>query len=332
MIISKTPFRISFFGGGSDYPPYYLKYGGKVLSTTINKYCYISVRTLPPFFDYNYRVVYSHNERVNKIDEIGHPSVRETLRYLNIKNGLEIHHDGDLPARAGLGTSSSFTVGLLKALYAYQGKMISKRELTKHSIHIEQKLLKENVGSQDQTAAAYGGLNKIEFNRDDINVHPITIDKNVLMKLQNNLLLYFTGTTRIASQIAKEQIQTINKKLDDLLTLKKMVEKGINILNEDIGSLDSFGSLLNDTWEIKRSLTTKITTTELDKIYNCAINAGALGGKVLGAGGGGFMLFYVNDNFRPQVKRALSHLLEVPFNFETNGSQIIYYNPDNVQV
>lgn len=330
MIISRTPFRISFFGGGTDYPVWYRENSGAVLSTTIDKYCYISCRRLPPFFEYKHRIVYSKYEHVNEIDEIIHPAVREAFRFMDIKEGLEIHHDGDLPARSGLGSSSSFTVGLLHALYALKGEMITKKRLALEAIHIEQKMIKENVGSQDQVIVAFGGLNKIEFNGEhNIEVRPITIKERRIQEFGEHLMLFFTGFTRIASEVAKDKILGIPKKKVELRTLQTMVDEAINILNED-RDLVEFGKLLHESWKVKKSLSNKVTNTHIDEIYESAMRAGAIGGKILGAGGGGFILFFVKPEVKQKVRKALSSLLYVPFHFDRTGSQIIYYSESGV--
>lgn len=326
MIISRTPFRISFFGGGTDYPVWYKKQKGAVLATSINKYCYITCRYLPPFFDHKYRVAYSKVEFAKNISEIIHPSVRETLAFMNIKKGVEIHHDGDLPARAGLGTSSSFTVGLLNALYALKGKMVTKRQLAQNSIYIEQEKIKENVGSQDQITASFGGFNKIEFDGDqEFQVQPVTLNKEKYQLLQDHMMLFFTGFSRTASKVAGEQIKKTPEKKKELKRMAEMVDEAIDILNENDSDLTDFGKLLHENWMIKRKLTNKITTPAIDKIYDIAIKAGSLGGKLLGAGGGGFILFFVEPENQPRVKEKLKNLLYVPFRFENLGSQIIYY-------
>lgn len=325
MIITRTPFRISFFGGGTDYPAWYRENGGAVLSTTIDKYCYITCRRLPPFFEHKHRIVYSKFELVNSIDEIIHPAVRETFRFLNITEGLGIHHDGDLPARSGLGSSSSFTVGLLHALYALKGKMVTKKHLAMDAIHIEQEMIKENVGSQDQVIAAFGGINKIEFIGDqNFEVRPVTIEQSRLQEFQNHLMLFFTGFTRIASEVASDTISKISNRKDELKTLHSMVEEAISILNEnrDIGD---FGRLLHESWRLKKRLSDKISNSRINDIYKTAMKAGAIGGKILGAGGGGFILFFVRPEDREMVRQELSSLLYVPFCFDTLGSQIIYY-------
>jgi D-glycero-alpha-D-manno-heptose-7-phosphate kinase len=248
---------------------------------------------------------------------------------MDIKNGVEIHHDGDLPARTGLGSSSSFTVGLVHALYALYGKMVTKRQLALDAIHVEQNILRENVGAQDQTSAAFGGFNKIEFGGSHhIQVNPITLNPVKCHNLQDHLMLYFTGFSRIASEIAGEQIKKTPDKQNELFKMREMVDEAIGILNGSDSDISDFGKLLHESWKIKRSLTDKISTPQIDKIYNDAFKAGALGGKLLGAGGGGFVLFFVEPEFQPAVRKKLNNLLYVPFKFDTTGSQIIYYSPE----
>lgn len=325
MIISQTPFRISFFGGGTDYPVWYEENGGAVLGTTIDKYCYISCRYLPPFFKHKHRIVYSRMEQVLDTDEIQHPSVRETIKFMGITEGMEIHHDGDLPARTGLGSSASFTVGLLHTLYALKGVMPSKKQLALDAIHIEQDLIKENVGSQDQVLAAFGGFNRVAFSgKNDIEIKRITIKPQRLELLQNHLMLFFTGFSRIASEIAAEQIQQTPNKKRELTEMYCMVDEGIGILNGD-NDLSDFGKLLHESWQLKRSLTDKISTPEVDDIYTAARDAGVTGGKLLGAGGGGFILLFARPEIQPRIKAKLSRLLYVPFQFENMGSRIIFY-------
>lgn len=330
MIICRSPFRISFFGGGTDFSVWYKENGGAVLSTTIDKYCYISCRRLPPFFEYKHRIVYSKYEHVNKIDEILHPAVRETFRFMNINEGLEIHHDGDLPARAGLGSSSSFTVGLLHALYALKGKMITKKRLALEAIYIEQEMIKEHVGSQDQVAVAFGGFNKIVFSgQHNIEVNPITLSKTRSPLFQDHLMLFFTGFSRFASEIEEAKIKQISNKKNELSSLHNMVEEAINILNGEEDIID-FGKLLHESWKLKKSLSDKVSTSYIDDIYETGIKNGAIGGKLLGAGGGGFMLFFVKPEDRDKLRQALGHLLHVPFRFDTTGSQIIYYSESGI--
>lgn len=329
MIISRTPFRISFFGGGTDYPAFYDKHGGAVLSTSINKYCYIICRYLPPFFDYNYRIRYSRQEEVQTIEEIEHPSVRECLNFTNLDHGVEIQHNADLPAMSGLGSSSAFTVGLLNALYALQGKMISKRQLALDAIHVEQDRIKENVGSQDQTITAFGGFNKIEFGgTQKIAVNPVTVDLEKQDFLQSHLMLYFTGYPRHASSIAAEQIRITPEKTLELKAMLEMVEEAVSILNSSTERYVELGKLLHESWMVKRNLTKSITNSCIDDIYQIAMESGAVGGKLLGAGGGGFMLFFVKPELQRNVREKLRELLYVPFRFHNLGSQIIYYAPE----
>jgi D-glycero-alpha-D-manno-heptose-7-phosphate kinase len=328
MIISRTPFRISFFGGGTDYPGWFKDHAGAVLATTIDKYCYITARYLPPFFDHRSRIIYSKMEHVKGIDEIDHPAVRETLRFLDIHKGIEIHHDGDLPARTGLGSSSSFTVGLLHALHALKGVMPSKDQLAREAIHIEQDMIRENVGSQDQVLAAYGGFNHIEFGAGgQLQVRKVTLDGKVLADLQDHMMIFYTGLSRTASEIAAHQVANIPCRTRELTAIHEMTGTALKYLNN--GDLNGFGRLLNEGWQLKRSLSEKITTPEVDDIYARAIGAGALGGKLLGAGGGGFVLLYAEPDRKAPVRKALEGLLEIPFKFENLGTQIIFYQPNS---
>ncbi len=325
MIISRTPFRISFFGGGTDYPVWFKENGGAVLATAIDKYCYISCRYLPPFFEHKTRVVYSHIENVKFNSDIEHPSVRETLKYMGIPDGVEIHHDGDLPARTGIGSSSSFTVGLLHSLFAMKRIMPTKMELAREAIHIERNILQESVGSQDQVCAAFGGFNKITFkSSDDIEVQPVILDRERLEEFQSHLVLCFTGFSRFASEVAGEQIRNTHRKGSELFTMQEMVEEALKILTSR-RPLEEFGKLLHESWMLKRSLTDRITTSQIDEIYETARSSGAIGGKILGAGGGGFMLLFVKPQDQPKLRERLRNLLMVPFRFEPSGSQIIFY-------
>ena len=327
MIITRTPFRISFFGGGTDYPVYYEKYGGTVLSTTINKYCYITCRYLPPFFKHKYLIRYSKRELPQTIDEIKHPSVRECLRFLGVEKGIDLVHTGDIPAMSGIGSSSSFTVGMLNTLYALQGKMVTKRKLAFDAIHVEQNMIGEHVGSQDQVAAAFGGLNKIEFGGSEgVFVQPVTIEGQKLQYLQDCMLFYFTGFSRFSSDIAEDQIKKTPQKLKELNAMKEMVEEAIKIIAGRKEDLNDFGKLMHETWRIKKSLSSKISNSQIDNIYEAAIRAGALGGKICGAGGGGFILFFVPPENIEKVKQALKNLLIVPFRFENLGSHVIFYS------
>lgn len=326
MIISRTPYRISFFGGGTDYHTWYQTHGAAVLSTTMNHYCYLQCRLLPPFFDHKSRVVWSKVEEVVNHTDIQHPAVRAVLEYLQINQGVEISHQGDLPARSGLGSSSAFTVGLLNTLYALRGMISSKRELACEAIHIERDILKENVGVQDQIATAYGGLNKIIVSANgNFEVTPLVLPSGRLNELHSHLLLFFTGISRTASDIAADKISAIPKKSDELHQIREMVDTAANILTSNT-DIREFGELLHHTWTLKRQISSKISTNFIDDIYQRARNAGAIGGKLLGAGGGGFMLFFVNPEDKPAVCDALSDLLLVPFEFENSGSQIVFYD------
>lgn len=327
MIITRTPLRISFFGGGTDYPVWYRENGGAVLSTTINKYCHIHCRYLPPFFDYKFLLRYFNREETTSVDDIRHPSVRECLKYLKIEKGIEMIHTGDIPAQSGMGSSSAFTVGFLNALYALLGKIVTKRTLARGAIHIEQNLIGESVGSQDQVAAAFGGFNKIEFGGErEFFVSPLPLGIEKLSFLQSNLMLFFTGLSRNASDIAAEQIRKTSDKKMELSAMRDLVAEAIGILDGPIDYFDNFGKLLHETWKIKRSLTCSISTARIDAIYDAALGAGALGGKLLGAGGGGFILLYVQPEFQQKVRHALKDILFVPFAFDTLGTQIVVYS------
>jgi len=327
MIISRTPFRVSFFGGGTDYPVWYREHGGAVLATTIDKYCYITCRYLPPFFEHKTRVAYSKIEIVKTNEEIEHPAVRGVLEHLNIDQGVEIHHDGDLPARTGLGSSSAFTVGLLHALKALKQTMSNKMELAKEAIKVEQEILRENVGCQDQVMAAFGGLSRVDFFQNhDINVTPVMLSRERLHDLQDHLLLYFTGFSRIASQIAQEQIGLTKERKNELRAIYDMVDEGVSILTQG-RDLTDFGLLLHEAWKLKRSLTSRISSPIIDEVYETARRAGAIGGKLLGAGGGGFMLLFAKPEHHIRIRESLRRFLRVPFSFETMGSQIIFYQP-----
>lgn len=312
MIISRTPYRISFFGGGTDYPTWYTEHGGAVLSATINKYCYITARKLPPFFEYKNRIRYFKNEETQTLEAIEHPSVREVARYLNIEEGLEIVHAGDLPAQSGLGSSSTFTVGLLNALHGLQNYMPNKRELALKAIHIEQNVIGEAVGSQDQAAAAFGGLNLITFSKSRIiDVDPILLSEARLLDLQDHLLLCFTGFARTASVIAQQQIDQIHAKASELNSMQILCDEALKaLINEEV-PISKFGSLLHEQWQIKRKLSTVITNKQIDEIYERGIGAGAIGGKLLGAGSGGFMLFLAPKDKHEAIKKSLREKLFV---------------------
>ena len=328
MLISRTPFRISFLGGGTDFEPYFEKYGGSVLSTTIDKYCYITARYLPPFFDHRSRIIYSKMEHVQGVDDIDHPAVRETLRFLDIQKGVEIHHDGDLPARTGLGSSSSFTVGLLNVLHALKGVMPEKEQLAREAIHIEQDMIGENVGCQDQMLAAHGGFSHIEFGgAGHLRLRKVTISDEHVMQLQSHMMIFFTGLSRTASEIAAHQVANIPRRTKELAAIYAMVGESLKCLNA--ADFKGFGKLLDESWKIKRSLSDKISTPDIDDMYARAMKAGALGGKLLGAGGGGFVLIYAEPDKKQAVRKALEGFLEIPFKFETLGSQIIFYQPNS---
>jgi len=331
MIITKTPFRISFFGGGTDYPAWYRENGGAVLATTIDKYCYISCRFLPPFFEHKHRIVYSRIENVRFIEEIQHPAVRAVFQREGVEQGLEVHHDGDLPARSGLGSSSSFTVGMVHALRALNGRYTSKDELARVAIDIEQNQIGENVGCQDQICAAYGGFNRIDFLRSgDFTVSPVILPQARLESLRSHLMLFFTGLTRIASDIAKDQIDNISKRRTELLRMHAMVDDAIQILADRSTSIDEFGHLLDEAWRYKRSLSARVSTPQIDEYYQRAIDAGALGGKLLGAGGGGFLLIFARPSQHNAVREALSSLVHVPFGFDNSGSSVALYQPNGL--
>lgn len=331
MIVTSTPLRISFFGGGTDYPVWFREHGGAVLSTTINKSCYITVRWLPPFFEYHSRVSYSRVENVNANKAIEHPSVRACLQYLGIEEGVEIHHVADLPARTGLGTSSAFTVGLLNALYALKNQMRDKRSLCADAIYVEQELIKEAVGSQDQASAAHGGFNRINFLKDGgVEAQRILMAPSRLKELESHFALFFTGFSRTASEVATEQLRVTPHKQKELETMMQFVNAAEAVVSSPTGSLDEFGKLMHESWQIKRSLTSKISNPALDEIYEAGLRAGALGGKLLGAGGGGFMLFYVPPEKRQAVRQQLKHLLCVPFSFSSRGSHVVVYEPEEM--
>lgn len=329
MIITSTPLRISFFGGGTDYPVWYREYGGSVLSTTIDKCCYITCRRLPPFFEFHSRVSYSKVENVAHNDAIEHPSVRACLQHMGMEEGVEIHHVADLPARTGLGTSSAFTVGLLLALYALRNEMRDKHTLASEAIHVEQNLLGEAVGAQDQVSAAYGGFNRISFNPDgSIEVKRILALQKRLAELERHLALFFTGFSRTASEIAQEQLRVTPHKKQELETMLQLVDEAEAIVADPGRSMVEFGQLLHEGWKIKRSLTNKISNASIDEIYEAGLSAGAVGGKLLGAGGGGFMLFYVEPEKREALKARLKNLLCVPFSFSSRGSHVVVYEPE----
>ena len=324
MLISKTPYRISFFGGGTDYPFWYRKYGGEVISTTIDKYIYLTCRNLPEFFDHKYRIVYSKIELAQNIDQIQHVVVRKLLKYLKFNQGLELHYDGDLPAQSGMGSSSSFIVGCINTLFNIQNLKLSKKKLAQVSVNFEQKILKEIVGSQDQIAASYGGFNSIKFLNDgSYIVRDLKIEKKIEKKLNDRLILLFTGNQRRANDIAKTYVNHLTtKKKNQMLEIQSFVDKAKKYLKK--GNLDDFGDLLNESWQKKKELSNNISSSLIDDIYLKAIRYGSLGGKILGAGGGGFFLFYVRDDKIENFKRAFKKYTLISFKFENEGSKIIF--------
>lgn len=329
MIISRTPFRVSFFGGGTDYAGWYREHGGAVLSTTIDRYCYISVRELPPFFDHRFRLVYSFVENVKEISDIAHPAARGVLQWLKVTKGLEIHHDGDLPARSGVGSSSAFTVGLLNAMRALEGQHTTKEALASDAIHVEHVVLREPVGVQDQISAAFGGFNHITLRQDGVyQVNPMILPAERLDLLQRHLMLFFTGISRTAAEVAQTQIDNLKHRVPELRTLHQMVDQAITLLTTPGADICDFGRLLRESWTIKRRLSDRVSNATIDEVYDTALRAGALGGKLLGAGGGGFLLLFVKPEDRPRVAEALNGLIQVPFRFETSGSRIVVYQPD----
>ena len=329
MIISKTPLRVSLFGGGTDYPAWYRENGGAVLASTIDKYCYITCRYLPPFFPHKHRIVYSNVETVNDVSEIQHPAIRAIIQYFGETKGLEIHYDADLPAKTGMGSSSSFTVGFLNALKALRGELVDKNTLAKLAIYLEHNVMKENVGVQDQILAAHGNFNKIEFNTDDsFNITPVILSPERLSELQNYFMLYFTGVTRIASDVAANQIRNIDKVANHYKKIRELVDEGLTIMEKPKASLAELGKLLHESWLLKRELSDNITNPQIDAIYKSGLDAGAIGGKILGAGGGGFILFFADPKTQPKIREKFKHLIEVPFNFESDGSKIVLDKPN----
>lgn len=328
MIITKTPFRMSFFGGGTDIESFFREHGGAVLSTTFDKYCYVNVRHLPRFFDWKNELSYSKTERVSSVDDIQHPAIRNAMKMLDMHE-IRLMYEADLPARSGLGTSSSFAVGMLNAFYALKGLYANKKKLADESIYLERVLCQEHGGWQDQIAASYGGFNRINFNKDgSYEVRPIIINPERKKFLNDNLLMFFTGFTRFSSDIQKEN----NASSDDKISLKKrmfaLVDEAERILVDKTSDLDDFGRLLDESWRLKRNTGSAVTTDSIDELYEAGLSSGALGGKLLGAGGGGFLLFYVQPEYRNSVIKEMGRLLHVPFNFENTGSQVIYYAPE----
>lgn len=324
MIISRTPYRLSFFGGGTDYPAWSRAHGGAVLAASIDKYCYLTCRFLPPFFEHRSRVVYSRIEMVQSLDEIAHPAAREILRFLKVSKGVEIHHDGDLPARSGMGSSSAFTVGLLHALHGLHGVMPGKRRLAEEAIYLEQEVLKETVGCQDQVMTSYGGFNHVVFlPHGEFAVHPVTLPRTRLAELNDQLMLVFTGIARTASTIAESYVADLGTNERHLRLTRDLVDEGLSLLSGK-SDLTTFGGLLHEAWQAKRSLGQNVSNTSVDDVYEAARRAGALGGKLLGAGGGGFLLLFVPPERQKTVRSALSGFTHVPFRFEFSGTQVIF--------
>lgn len=331
MIITKTPFRMSFFGGGTDMEEYFKTNGGAVISTTFDKYCYVNVRHLPRFFEYSTELVYSKIERVTNIDTIDHPAIRNAMKMLDMHE-LRLTYEADLPARSGLGTSSSFAVGMLNAFYALKGKYADKKRLADEAIYLERVLCNEAGGWQDQIAASFGGLNRIDFRGNGYEVHPIIISPDRKKQLNYNLMMFFTGFTRFSSDIQKENKSSSPKDKNAMLKeMRSLVDDAENILEDRYSDLDDFGRLLDHTWKLKRGTGAAVTTDKIDYLYTKGIEAGALGGKLLGAGGGGFLIFYVQPEKQDSIKAAMKDYMCIPFEFENNGTQIMYYSPETYE-
>lgn len=326
MIITKTPFRMSFFGGGTDMKEFFIEYGGAVLSTTFDKYCYVNVRHLPRFFDYSTELSYSKTERVTSIDEIQHPAIRNAMKMLDMHE-IRLTYEADLPARSGLGTSSSFAVGMLNAFYVLKSRYVDKKRLADEAIYLERILCNESGGWQDQIAASFGGFNRINFSPDGYEVNPIIISPERKKKLNSNLIMFFTGFTRFSAEIQAASTAVKNKTMQ-LKEMLALVDEAEAVLVNKNADLDEFGRLLDNTWRLKRQTSSKISTNSIDALYEKAMAAGALGGKLLGAGGGGFLLFYVQPENKYAVKAAMSDLMHVPFEFENGGTRVIHYSPE----
>ena len=327
MIITKTPFRMSFFGGGTDMEDFFRQYGGAVLSTTFDKYCYVNVRHLPRFFDYTTELSYSKTERVTDIEDIEHPAIRNAMKMLDMHE-IRLTYEADLPARSGLGTSSSFAVGMLNAFYALKGKYVDKKRLADEAIYLERVLCAEAGGWQDQIAASFGGFNRINFSADGYEVMPVIISPERKSRLNDNLLMFFTGFTRFSSDVQKANKQGYHDKTAELKEMLSLVDDAERVLTDKVADLDDFGRLLDHTWKLKRQTGAAISTDSIDALYSKGIAAGALGGKLLGAGGGGFLVFYVQPEYRESVMKAMSDLLYIPFRFEDGGTRVIHYSPE----
>ena len=327
MIITKTPFRMSFFGGGTDMENYFRENCGAVLSTTFDKYCYVNVRHLPRFFDYSTELAYSKTERVTGVDEIEHPAIRNAMKMLDMHE-IRLTYEADLPARSGLGTSSSFAVGMLNAFYALKGKYADKKKLADEAIYLERVLCKEAGGWQDQIAASFGGFNRINFNADGYEVLPVIISPERKRNLNQNLMMFFTGFTRFSSDVQKANAIGTKSKLNQLREMFSLVDTAEKVLTDKENNLDEFGKLLDYTWKLKRQTGSAVSTNSIDELYEKGIRAGALGGKLLGAGGGGFLVFYVQPEYQNSVKKAMNNLMHIPFQFEDGGTRVIHYSPE----
>ena len=327
MIITKTPFRMSFFGGGTDIKEFFEEYGGATLSTTFDKYCYVNVRHLPRFFDYSSEFSYSKIERVTEIEQIEHPAIKNAMKMLDMKE-IRLTYEADLPARSGLGTSSSFAVGMLNAFYCLKGKYADKKKLADEAIYLERVLCNESGGWQDQIAAAYGGLNRINYSSEGYEVIPIIIKPERKKELNNNLVMFFTGFTRFSSEVQKANKADRKSKISQLKEMYSLVSVAENILTNNDEDLKEFGRLLDYTWRLKRQTGSSISTEGIDELYERGIKAGALGGKLLGAGGGGFLIFYVEPEYKDILIKAMSDLLYIPFEFENGGTRVIHYSPE----
>ncbi len=327
MIITKTPFRMSFFGGGTDMESFFKENGGAVLSTTFDKYCYVTVRHLPRFFDYSSEFVYSKMERVSDTGEINHPAIRNAMKMLDMHE-IRLTYEADLPARSGLGTSSSFAVGMLNAFYCLKGKYVDKKRLADEAIYIERVLCNEAGGWQDQIAASFGGFNRINFDADGYEVLPVIINPERKKQLNDNLLMFFTGFTRFSADVQQANNLSSSDKTKQLKEMLSLVDDAEKILTDKKTDLDDFGRLLDHTWRLKRQTGSAVTTDSIDGIYERGIKAGALGGKLLGAGGGGFFVFYVQPEKKDAVMEAMKNLLYIPFEFETGGTQVVHYTPE----
>ena len=330
MIISQTPFRMSFFGGGTDMEEYFKEYGGAVLSTSFDKYCYVNVRHLPRFFDYSTEVSYSKTERVTSVDNLQHPAIRNAMKMLDMHE-IRLTYEADLPARSGLGTSSSFAVGMLNAFYALKGKYADKKRLADEAIYLERVLCNEAGGWQDQIAASFGGFNRINFNADGYEVLPLIISPERKKQLNSNLLMFFTGFTRFSSDVQKANGLDKRDKIRQLQEMYSLVDDAENVLTDKNCDLDEFGRLLDHTWKLKRQTGAAVSTDSIDGLYAKGIKAGALGGKLLGAGGGGFLVLYVQPEYQKAVKEAMSDLMYIPFEFENGGTRIIHYTPESYE-